>query len=91
MPVAEKKTLIGMPTNLQEVLRAADRPMTTREIAKEVLRQAGQEDADAKTIQRTVNAIEASLRKHRGRTVKSSGKYPAQWRSTNKNDLQFDV
>lgn len=74
-----------------EVLRLADRPMTAREIAKEVLRQAGQDDADTKTIQRTLNAIESSMRKFRGRTVESSGKYPAQWRSIAKPEIGFDI
>lgn len=74
-----------------EVLRLADKPMTARQIALEVLRQAGTEDADAKLIQRTLNAIEASLRKHRGRSVESSGKYPAQWRTIAKSDIDFDI
>lgn len=72
------------------VLRNADKPMTAREVALEVLRQAGSEDAEPKMIRRTVNAVEASLRHHRGRTVESSGKYPAQWRTIAKQDLEFD-
>lgn len=74
-----------------EVLRAADRPMTARQIALEVLRQSGNETADKETIKRTVNAIEASLRKHRGRSVESSGKWPAQWRTVSKPDMIFDT
>jgi hypothetical protein len=74
-----------------EVLRLADRPMTTRQIAMEVLRQSGNEDADTKVIQRTTNTIEASLRKHRGRSVESSGKYPAQWRSIANPEIGFDI
>lgn len=73
-----------------EVLRQASEPMTTRQIAMEVLRQSGNDQADSKTIQRTLNAIEASLRKHRGRSVESSGKYPAQWRSIIKPEIGFD-
>ena len=73
-----------------EVLRKADVPMTTRQIAQEVLRQSGSECPDPKTLQRTQNAIEASLRKHRGRTVTSSGKYPAQWKSIIKPEMAFD-
>lgn len=73
-----------------EVLRRAERPMTTRQITLEVLRLAGQEGVDSKTVQRTLNAIEASLRKHRGNSVESSGKYPAQWRSIVKTDMEFD-
>lgn len=73
------------------VLRNADVPMTTRQIATEVLRQNGVEEPDAETLKRTINAIEASLRKHRGRTVESSGKYPAQWRAIVKSDVTFDL
>jgi hypothetical protein len=74
-----------------EVLRKAARPLTAREIALEVLRGAGYEDPDRKLVQRTLNAVEASLRKHRGRSVESSGKYPAQWRSIANPDIQFDI
>lgn len=74
-----------------EVLRLANKPMTTREIALQVLRESGEESPDAKLIQRTLNAIEASLRKHKGRTVESSGKYPAQWRTVAKPDIEFDI
>ena len=74
-----------------EVLRLADKPMTAREIATQVLRECGQEDADPKIVQRTTNTVEASLRKFRGRTVELSGKYPAQWRTTAKQDVEFDI
>ena len=52
-----------------EVLRQADKPMTARQIALEVVRQSGVDQPDKPTIQRTLNAIEASMRKFRGRTV----------------------
>ncbi len=74
-----------------EVLRNADRPMTVREVALEVLRGVGCEDPDRATIQRAFNAIEASFRKHKGRTIESSGKYPAQWRTITKTDLEFEA
>jgi hypothetical protein len=74
-----------------EVLRVADKPMTTREIALEVLRQSGNEEPDRKLLHRTKNAVEASLRKFKGRTVEASGKYPMQWRTIAKTNLQFDV
>lgn len=73
-----------------EVLRNADHPMTVRQVAKQVLLQAGDESPDAKTLQRTTSAIEASLRKRRGRSVISSGKYPAQWKSIVKPEMPFD-
>lgn len=74
-----------------EVLRLADRPMTAREIALQVLRESGDGATDPKLIQRTTNSILASLRKHQGRTVESSGKYPAQWRTIAKKDIEFDI
>lgn len=74
-----------------EVLRMASKPMTVREIALEVLRGVGNDAPDDETILRTTNAICASLRSHRGQTVESSGKYPAQWRAINKSSLEWDV
>lgn len=74
-----------------EVLRKADRPMTVREVTLEVLRSVGCEEPDKETLQRAFNAIEASFRKHRGDTLESSGKYPAQWRTIAKNGLEFDI
>jgi hypothetical protein len=74
-----------------EVLRHASQPMTVRQIAIEVLRQAGNEDVDPDTLKRTLNAIEASLRKHRNTSVTSSGKYPAQWRSIANPGVEFDI
>lgn len=73
------------------ILRNASRPMTAREIAMQVLREVGCETPDQKMAQRTVNAVEASLRHHRGKTVESSGKYPAQWRSIVNDNIEFDV
>ena len=73
------------------VLREAGGAMTVREIATEVLRRIGVEAVEPKVMQRTVNAIEACLRKHRGRGVESSGKYPAQWRATHKPELEFEA
>lgn len=74
-----------------EVLRKATAPMTTRQIAQDVLREMGCEEVSPDIMKRTIGAIEASLRKHRGKTVESSGKYPAQWRSIVKADIQFDI
>lgn len=73
-----------------DVLRQADTPMTTRQIALEVLRQAGIGQPEPKVLLRTQNAIDASLRKHRGRAVESSDAYPAQWRSLARKGVVFD-
>ena len=72
------------------ILRQAERPMTVREITLEVLRQAGVERPDRKIMERTQNAVDSSLRAHKGRGVESSGKYPAQWRSMAKAGIEFD-
>ena len=72
------------------ILRDASEPMTAREIAMQVLREVGCENPDQKLAQRTVNAVEASLRHHRGKTVESSGRYPMQWRAINKPEVEFD-
>lgn len=71
------------------VLKAAHHPMTVRQVAKEVLRDVGVEEPDAAVLQRVQAAIEASFRKFRGRTVESSGKYPAEWRAITKMDMLF--
>lgn len=73
-----------------EVLREADRAMTVREIALEVLRRAGVDDPDRATLQRTQNAVDSSLRSHRGRGVESSDRYPAQWRVMGRVGVEFD-
>jgi hypothetical protein len=72
------------------LLRQSQAPMTVREVAKTVLRDVGCEEPDKETLRRVQNAIEASFRNFRGRTVESSGKYPAQWRSINKPEITFD-
>jgi len=72
------------------VLQKAHRPMTARELALEVLLQAGVGDPLPEMVLRTTNTIHASLRKFEGRTVESSGKYPAQWRAIHNESIAFD-
>lgn len=62
-----------------EVLRDASEPMTTREIADEVLRREGVEDANTATRERVRNTIDASLRTRRGKIVTSDGLWPQRW------------
>ncbi len=64
-----------------DVLRTADSPMTVREITLEVLRQIGVNDPDRATLQKAQNAVDASLRKHRGRGIDRDDGYPARWRT----------
>jgi hypothetical protein len=73
-----------------KALFEANRPMTARELAVEVLRQAGTDDPPPEMVLRTTNTINSSLRKFEGRTVVSSGKYPAQWRPSHKPGIRFD-
>jgi hypothetical protein len=72
------------------ILRLSDKPMTVREIALEVLRQAGVDHPDRETAQRTHNAVHATLKARRGRSVEASGKYPAQWRCLVNQGIEFD-
>jgi hypothetical protein len=74
-----------------EIVRLAKAPMTVREIALEVLRQAGVDQPSAKVLQQTHNAVHAALKQRKGRWVESSGKYPAQWRSIAKAEIEFGV
>ncbi len=71
-------------------LRASERAMTVREVARDVLRGVGCDEPDRETLRRVQNSIESSFRKFRGRTVESSGSYPAQWRAINKPKIPFD-
>jgi hypothetical protein len=59
-----------------EVLRQADKPMTSRQIALEVLRQSGTENPDKPMIQRTLNAVEASMRSFVGGRSSHLGSTP---------------
>jgi hypothetical protein len=71
-------------------LREAARPMSVREVAREVLRQVGCPQPESETLRRVQNSIESSFRKFKGRSVESSGKYPAQWRAIHKPEITFD-
>lgn len=73
-----------------KVLREANRPMSVRQVAQQVLAECDTSDPDKETLRRVQNAIEASFRKFQGRTVESSGKYPAQWRAINRPEIDFD-
>lgn len=72
------------------VLRDAQQPMTTRQVAFEVLRECGESAPDRETLKRVKDAIEATFRKFRGRSVEASGRYPMQWRAINKPEIEFD-
>ncbi len=62
-----------------DILRGAEHPLTAREIATEVMRRDGVEEADAKAEQRVVNSVDASLRAKLGVVVTNDGGYPRRW------------
>ena len=63
-----------------EVLRSADRPLTSREISEELLHKAGIADPPLKQIRDMVGAVHTSLRNHQGKTIKRVGDgVPARW------------
>lgn len=64
-----------------EVLRAADRPLTSREISEMLLHKAGMTNPPLKQIRDMVGAVHTSLRNHEGKTIERVGDgMPAQWR-----------
>ena len=69
-----------------QALREADRPLTIREIAIEVLRREGHDNPDADTEGRVANAVGNALRKHAkaGTPIQSDGQWPARWSVSNK-------
>jgi hypothetical protein len=61
-----------------------------REVTLAVLHQVNVTNPDRATVQRAHNAVDASLRHHRGKGVESSERYPAQWRSMARPEIVFD-
>ncbi|MBX3564008.1 MAG: hypothetical protein KF730_05455 [Sphingomonas sp.] len=72
---------LGSATKLAyEALRLAEKPLTGREIAREVLRRSGQTDPHRDTITKVANTIGNSLRKRHARgVVANDGEWPARW------------
>jgi hypothetical protein len=67
-------------TMFRAVLKAAEGPLTVREIAKRMLAQLGQAEPDLKTIRDLEGGIRSSLKLKEGRTVKNVGQgMPARW------------
>jgi hypothetical protein len=64
-----------------DALRRAGRPMTAREIADAMLAAKGVRDAPNESVRVLVNAVQASLQNHDGKTVKRVGEgSPGRWR-----------
>ena len=94
-PVRHKEHKLPIPLGTcgrraMEVLRTADKAMTVREVTLAVLHQVNVTNPDRATVQRAHNAVDASLRHHRGKGVESSDSYPAQWRSMARPEIVFD-
>lgn len=65
-----------------DVLRQAGKPMRVKDIAIEVLRREGQDNATTEVIEKVANAIGNALRKKKGLGyVETDGGYPALWRA----------
>lgn len=62
-----------------DILRGAEHSLTAREIAIEVMKRDGVEEADAKAEQRVVNSVDASLRAKLGVVVTNDDGYPRRW------------
>jgi hypothetical protein len=62
-----------------DVLRTADRPLTTLEIARRMVAIKGVQGAPRKGIRVLAGAIQASMRKHKGGMVVAHGERPTRW------------
>jgi hypothetical protein len=65
---------------VQEILRGATDPMTTRQIVEALFRQRGIENPATAEIRAMVGTVHSSLRNHAGKTVKAMGEgMPTKW------------
>jgi hypothetical protein len=63
-----------------ETLRAAKRPMHSREIVLALLQQHNIADADALAVADLIKSVERSLVYHRGRSIVAIGERPVHWK-----------
>jgi hypothetical protein len=63
-----------------ETLRAARRPMHSREIVLSLLQKHNITDADALAVADLVKSVERSLLYHRGRSIEAVGERPVHWK-----------
>ena len=64
-----------------DALRAADRPLTSREVSVILLHKAGIENPSVAAIRTMFGAVHTSLRNHQGKTIERVGEgMPARWR-----------
>jgi hypothetical protein len=65
---------------VQEILRDASEPMTTRQIVEALFHQRGVEKPSTTEIRAMVGTVHSSLRNHAGKTVEIVGEgMPARW------------
>lgn len=63
-----------------DVMRRADHPLTSREIAKRMLQERGLKEPSEKLITDTVAAIHASLKRYKGQRVTAhENQWPVRW------------
>jgi hypothetical protein len=66
---------------IADVLRDSAEPLTTRQIAETILRQAGDPEPPIRVIREMVPSIHLSLRRHQGTSVEAVGEgVPVRWR-----------
>jgi len=71
---------------IAEVLRASREPMTSRQIAEAILRQAGDAEPPIRVVREMVPTVHSSLRRHRGTNVETVGEgTPVKWRLKREN------
>jgi hypothetical protein len=63
-----------------EALKAARRPLSSREITLALIRQRGITDADPQAVRALICSVERSLAYHRGGSVEAVGSWPVHWK-----------
>ena len=67
--------------HIMDALRAADRPLTSAQVAEAVLRKGGIAEPSALDIRNARGSVHSTLRRHQGKTVESVGDgIPVRWR-----------
>jgi hypothetical protein len=62
-----------------DVLRAAERPLTSREVAERLLQSIGATDPDGKAVAKLTGSVHSALKNHDGIAVRQVGDAPARW------------
>lgn len=62
-----------------DILRTATKPLTTREIAEEMLARVGVVDPDRATREKVQSNVDVALRHREGAVVKGDGGWPQRW------------